>query len=402
MLTKRTLESLTAHEARYEHGEHGGLRVRIYPSGRKSLLWRYRDPGGAQRVLVFGEWPAISLAEARRRLAEAKALREQGTDPADQKAEKRAKRRDRFRERRAAPAVADILDEYMTRHVLAVSKPTTQAEFRRLIERELKPRLGQLKAAEVKRSGIVAILDDIADTATASIADHAGNVLRSAFRFAVARGRLEHTPCQALPRYAAQTSRECTLTPDEIRALWAALEAHKGVSEPVALALKLLLLTAQRRKSLAGAKWSEFSAERWEIPAENMKSGKAHVVPLSPLAQELVARLRELTGACEWVLPNPRLSGPVTERALTRALARLRTADYTVHDLRRTAATLMTQAGVSSFIVGRVLAHAYRSETGKYDRYEYRPEKRRALETLARKLGEIIGRPDTATVVVLR
>lgn len=406
-ITVKTIEGLRPKSAQYEVAEKGGLRIRVYPSGRMAYAYRYRDAAGRQRVLTLGDVKrgsakGLTLTEARDRLTTAQAQRKQGDDPADLAAEEKAKQRKGYRERATAPTVADILGEYMTRHVVPKRRPTTQTEFRRLIDKELAPRIGKVKAGEATRTEIVAALDEIADKATPSIADHAANVLRSAFVFAVKRGRLEANPAQALPRYASQTSRERTLTVAEIRAFWKATEAHKGISEPVALALRLLLVTGQRRGSLAAAEWAEFKGDVWEIPAAHAKTGKAHVVPLSPLAQGIVSRLRELTGETQWVLPNPSITGPITPRALTRALARLRTGDYTVHDLRRTAATLMAKAGVTSFVVGRVLAHAYKSETGKYDRYEYQPEKRRALETLARKVGEIIEKPEAAKVVPLR
>ena len=402
MLMNRTIETLKPRCQRYEKSEPGGLRIRVYPSGRKAYLWRYRDPGGTQRVLTLGEWPHMRLTEARRRLAEAKALRETGTDPAEAVAEKRETRRDTFRAKRLAPTVTDILDEYMSRRVTKHCRPATVAEFGRLIAINLIPACGRLKAREATRSGVVAVLDRIADTATPSIADHAGRVLTQAFNFAVKRGRLESSPCQALPKYAKAKARERTLTVPEIKRLWAALDAHEGVTEPVALALKLLLLTGQRRGSLAMAEWSEFAADRWEIPAAHSKTDTAHGVPLSPLAQELVGRLRNLTGMAAWILPNPRLLGPIRPAALTRALGRLRTSDYTVHDLRRTAATLMGEAGVSRFVIARVLGHVDSSMTGIYDRHAYAAEKRRALETLARKVGEIIGQPEIARVVTLR
>ncbi len=402
MFTNRQIETLKPRKTRYEKSEPGGLRIRVYPSGRKAYLWRYRDPGSTQRVFTLGEWPHMRLTEARRRLAEAKALRETGTDPAEKAAEKRETRRDAFRAKRTAPTVGDILDEYMTRHVTKHCRPATVKEFQRLIEVNLKPVCGRLKARELSRSSVVAAMDRVADSASASVADHAGGVLLAAFRFAVRRGRLEANPCQELPRYAKKVRRERTLTPAEIRGLWEATETHAGVSEPVALAIRLLMLTAQRRGSLAVAAWYEIDGDAWSIPSEHVKTGTAHVVPLSPLALETLARLRELTGKTRWLLPNPSLHGPIRPAAITRALTRIRTADYTVHDLRRTAATLMGEAGVSWFVIARVLGHVDASMTGIYDRHAYAAEKRRALEALGRKVAEIIGRPETATVVALR
>lgn len=408
-LTVKAVEALRPRARQYEIAEKGGLRVRIYPSGRMSYCYRYKDQAGRQRVLTLGEVrrgkssPAgITLTQARDRLTTAKADRERGVDPADRAAAEKQSSRKGYRERAMAPTVGDVLDEYLARHVAAKCRPATQVEFKRLVEKELKPRLKELKAAETRRTQVVAALDEIADKATPSVADHAGNVLRSAFRFAVARGRLESSPAQALPRYAKQAARERVLTTDEIKALWEALDTSKGASKPLALALKLLLLTAQRRGSIATATWSEFRKETWEIPAAHAKTGKTHIVPLTPMAQDVVGQLRKQTGETSWVLPRPKLDGPVTPRSLTRAMARLRTGDYTVHDLRRTGASLMAEAGVSRFLIARVLGHADESMTGIYDRHEYQAEKRRALEKLAGKVGAIIGEKQEAEVVNMR
>ncbi len=152
ILTNRTIETLKPGRQRYEKSEPGGLRIRVYPSGRKAYLWRYRDPGGAQRVFTLGEWPHMRLTEARQQLAEAKALRETGTDPAEAAAEKRETRRDTFRAKRLVPTVTDILDEYMTRHVTQHCRLATVAEFGRLIAINLNPAVAVLKAREATRA----------------------------------------------------------------------------------------------------------------------------------------------------------------------------------------------------------------------------------------------------------
>ncbi len=141
MLMNRTIETLKPRCRRYEISEPDGLRIRVYPSGRKAYLWRYRDLGGTQCVLTLGE-PHVKLTEARRRLAEA--LRETGTDPAEAAAEKRETCRDTFQAKCLAPTVADILDAYMTRHVTQHCRPATVTEFGRLIAINLNPACARL------------------------------------------------------------------------------------------------------------------------------------------------------------------------------------------------------------------------------------------------------------------
>ncbi len=121
----RTIETLKPRCRRYEISEPDGLRIRVYPSGRKAYLWRYRDPGGTQRVFTLGEWPHVRLTEARRRLAEAKALRETGIDPAEAAAEKRETRCDTFRAKRLAPTVVEFGRLIAINLNPACARPTT-------------------------------------------------------------------------------------------------------------------------------------------------------------------------------------------------------------------------------------------------------------------------------------
>jgi integrase len=400
-LTELRLARAKVKSRQYEMAEQSGLRLRIYPSGKKAFVYRYRDPAGVQRVVTLGAYPALTLGDARLKLETLKRDAERGEDPADKVRQQREAKRLKFVERAGAPTVDDVLNEYLHRHIEPNTREATRTEFKRLVDKELAPRLGSRKAAELTRTAVVAALDDIADKRTAQIADHAAQVLRAAFRFAVRRGRLEHNPCLELPRYAERKARERVLSTDEIKALWKTLKTPDGVSKPVALALKLLLVTGQRRGSLMAARWEHVSGDRWEIPAEHFKGKRSHTVPLSKLARGLCDELRAITGKTDYLFPSPSLSRPMTAKAPTRALYRLN-CEFTVHDLRRTAATLMAEAGVSRFTIARVLGHSDNTVTAVYDRHGYLDEMRKALDKLAQRLEIIVEKPRTAKVVALR
>jgi len=401
-LTELRLARTRARDRQYEIAEPvTGLRLRIYPSGKKAFVWRYRDPAGTQRVVTLGPYPALSLADARMRLGTLKRDAEQGEDPANKVRAEREAKRLKFVERAGAPTVDDVLGEYLHWHIEPNTREATRTEFKRLVDKELSPRLGTRKAVELTHTAVVAALDDISDKRTAQIADHAAQVLRAAFRFAVKRGRLEHNPCLELQRYAERKTRERVLSADEIKALWKKLKTPKGISTPVALALKLLLVTGQRRGSLMAARWEHISGDRWEIPAEHFKGKRSHTVPLSKLAIGLCDELRAITGETDYLFPSPSLDRSMTAKAPTRALYRL-DCDFTVHDLRRTAATLMAEAGVPRFTIARVLGHADNTVTAVYDRHGYLDEMRKALDRLARRLETILETPRNAKVVNLR
>src|SRR5690606_21676731 len=200
------------------------------------------------------------------------------------------------------------------------------------------------------------------------------------------------------------------LTDDEIRAFWHGIE-DAAVSKPVRLALKLILVTAQRPGEVAGAKLSEFdlSSKTWTIPGERSKNGKAHVVPLSPLALELVEQITQATAPKKdrprspFLLPSVhtirKADEPLSVRALSRALRHCIDDDeqlfggepFTPHDLRRTAASHMTALGIERLHVSKVLNHTDDGITGKvYDQHDYMPEKKRALTVWADHVAAIV------------
>ena len=177
------------------------------------------------------------------------------------------------------------------------------------------------------------------------------------------------------------------------------------------IALKFLLVTGQRRQEIVGARWDEIQEddELWEIPADRMKNGRAHTVPLSSLALDLLSQARELSEDTDWLFPSPLSDGPLKPQTVTRALrdnlADMGLSGITPHDFRRTCATTMTQLGISLFVVGRVLSHTDQSITARvYDKNDYLPQKRQALDSWARWLEQTISGESTAgeTVVPLR
>jgi integrase len=159
----------------------------------------------------------------------------------------------------------------------------------------------------------------------------------------------------------------------------------------VRTALKLILVTAQRPGEVALAVWSEFDLERrlWTIPAERSKNGEPHEVPLNDLAMTLLRRLIRRYGRGQFILPTrcwrARGSEPITVRALSQGLRDngcLRMEKFTPHDLRRTAASLMTSVRIPRLHVEKVLNHTIDDVAEIYDRYDYTEEKRAALVAL--------------------
>jgi integrase len=178
-------------------------------------------------------------------------------------------------------------------------------------------------------------------------------------------------------------ARERTLIDDELRAVWSA--AHEG---PFGHFIQFLLLTATRRGEAANAHRREFAGSDWIIPGKRYKTGTDHLVPLSNAAEALLAKLppkgfifttdgeRPIRGFSKFKLAFDKAVGPLP--------------NWTLHDLRRTARSLMSRAGVSSDVAERCLGHVIGGVRGVYDRHEYLEEKAAAYEKLAALIGEIV------------
>ena len=263
------------------------------------------------------------------------------------------------------------------------------------MRRDFLPYIGaHTKAEDVKRRDIVAMLDGKAATAPVA-ANRLLEVVRRLYTWGMDKELVEATPfARKVKRPTEEKSRDRVLSEDEIRALWNSLPEARHMTESTRTALRLVLLTAQRPGEVCGMEWDELDVARgwWEIPREKTKSDRAHRVPLTPMALELIEAQPK---GDRWIFSIK----PVGLHSGVRRNKFLGLKRWTPHDLRRTAASHMAAAGVDRFTLERVLNHADSSVTGIYDRYTYDAEKRRALEKWERRLRSIIGESVDSNVV---
>lgn len=416
--TDRQIAALKSREARYEVAvaDSRGLYVRVWPTGAKGFELRYTAENGKRRRHVLGAYPDIALAEARRLAATARVAVAGGTDPA-------ADRSTRREEARTGETLEDLAEAYWRAASKGLhggrrrpKKARTIESERSLFRRYIKPVLGDMKFAAVRRTDIRIFMRDLAaesGLAPASLAS-VGGVLMSVLGFAVYEDRLEANPAYGLTRPLALTPRERMFDDEALRVLWneASLASsprapgektagvHARLDAPTGLAIQFLMTTLTRRSEAAEALWNEIDLDSavWTIPSHRTKARHVHVVPLPDEAVAVLRRARQLYPKSAWVFPAPRnRTGPVDARALTRAV--LRTCKRrnlpvgSPHDLRRSGATTLTgRYGVGRFIVGHLLGHTVRdgaAVTGVYDRYSYMAEKRAALQTWASHLANL-------------
>lgn len=396
--TDKGIQALKPKTSRYiEWKDNGdGLGIRVSPKDRKTFVYMYRYDGKS-RMLTLGEYGTgkskLTLAKAQKAHGAALAALDDGIDPGAEAVTGR-------QAARTAPTVADLAKEYLDRH--AKTKKRSWAGDERILNHDVLPTWKRKKAADIRRRDVLALVESIADRGAPIQANRALACVRKMFNFALERDILDASPCSGVKAPGKEKRRERVLTPDEIRTVWIALETgtangtHLRMEKPTRLALQLMLITAQRKAEVMEAQWTDLDleADLWTIPGEKAKNGQSHRVPLSPHALDLLRQAKALAGDSALLFPGRREGSPMTPDALTRAVARAQDAigipHWTPHDLRRTAATLMSENGSPRLVVGKVLNHVDAGVTAVYDRHSYDNEKRQALEGLGRRIDSLL------------
>ena len=385
-LTDARIRSLRAKDARYEVWDtEPGFGLRIAPTGRKSFIYLYRFEGRPRR-LTLGVYPRVSLADAREMVGKSVKELERGNDPGAEKINARKALRD-----------AESFEELAFQWVERWAKPNRKSW--RAAQRELEIDAvrvwGKKKAYDIKQKDVIALIEQIMDRGSPIQANRTLGLLKQVFKFGVQRGIIDASPAVAIDKPAKETRRDRVLSDSEIRAFWSGLD-KSVMTEDVRTALRLCLVTVQRRGEVAGMRRSEIEGDWWVLPKERSKNGKAHRVPLSPMAKKLIKN----ASGDDYLFPSPRKWGPNREqipieaRALTNAITKNRhlfeTDRFCAHDLRRTAATKIAELGVPRFDIAKVLNHSDHQVTAVYDRYAYDAEKRKALLKWGKKLQQIL------------
>jgi integrase len=400
-LTARTVQSLKPGEKRIQlfDADQKGLAIRVAPSGVKTWSVVYKWNGRMLRH-TLGTYPAVSLAAARERAREALRNVANGIDPQRQK-----------KTERLAETFEELAADYMERWARrrgpdGGEQKKSWREDQRIINAYLLPRFRRVRAKDVGRADVRIMLEAIAETAPVQ-ANRVLACLRKIYNWGIGQDLVEHNPCQALQRPGVERRRDRVLSEDELRRVWQVFDAE---GPEISALFKLRLLTAQRGGEVATMRSEDLDLKAgwWTIPAEFSKNKMPHRVPLSAPAVRILEELRkdrdksknEEKRKSPWVLPHRRrFDEPIGEMQKAAQRIRANTAldedpdtvvDFTPHDLRRTAASMMTGMKIPRLVVGRILNHAEPGVTAVYDRHSYDAEKKEALDAWAVRLMAIM------------
>ena len=407
--TDRFIQSQKPKAARYivsEDNAHGNgtLRLRVSPNGHKAWEFTYHFEGRVRRM-TLGTYPAMSVAEAHAVSGEAMLRREQGLDPAAATVAAHV-------EERKAPTFAKLAELYLAQH--ACNKKDGGDRDERTLKRDVLPGWGARKAESIERKDVRELLQGIVARGAPIQANRTLALIRKVYNWGMGQDLVPHNPCDRLPAPGKETQRDRVLNESELQALLAGLPTA-AMAQASKLAVQLLLLTAQRCGEVLALRWDEidFVTGWWTIPAAKAKNKLAHRVPLSAQALAVLAEARTLNPDRQTVFPSPRGDVPMVETAVALAVRRnldhftatgrkvlkddgFACQQFSPHDLRRTAASLMTGSDISRLVVSKILNHVERGVTKVYDRHGYDREKREALEAWGRKVADIAARTQRA------
>jgi integrase len=373
-----------------------GLALRVTNRGRKSFSLHYRMHGRLRR-LTLGSYPAIKPAQARHEAMAALERVRQGIDPS---AEKQARR---FAPSPESEAFGVLVCDYLDHHVRPNLAPTTYKETKRILESDGLATWHDRPISSITRRDVIGIIDAITTRGAKVQANRTLERLRALFRWAIEKDRLHTSPIDGMRRPTKEWARDRTLSDDELRWFWA---ASTEIGWPFGPLAQLLLLTAQRRDEVAGAEWPEIDLGKkiWTIPRAKAKNDREHEVQLSAAAIEVLKSLPRIGDGFLFTT-----TGATPVSGFSRAKERMRAAmlvakrgelgktageipEWTLHDLRRTAATGMARLNFPPHVVDKILNHtsgAIRGVAAIYNRFAYMEERRAALEAWGRYVSNL-------------
>lgn len=350
--TKRSIEALPAHdpdsplrEAEYSDQEMIGLKLRVSKNGRRFFQHRYSFLG-RKKCMALGEFPHVTVQDARRRVSENKALLARDFDPSE---ERQQKRNDL--------TMSDYIDQFYIPHAMSHKKTWKTDVY--MINHRIRPILGNLRLSTITVRDITNFHSKEKERNTAVTANHYLILIRRMFNLAIQWGLLEKNPAAGLDKFKAPPHRERYLTKDELPRFLRALEEMEDQLSTAAI--KLLLFTRCRKGEILSLQWSQVKLDEGRLYLPMTKNGRSRSVVLNNKAKEVLDILEKhknndylfpsRTGAKRKYLND--LRKPFMKVCIAAGIGNLR-----IHDLRHSFASFAVMAGASLYDVQKLLGHS--------------------------------------------
>ncbi|AMP93465.1 tyrosine-type recombinase/integrase [Legionella pneumophila] len=375
--TDTYIKNLKPSDKRVELFEGDGFGIFVYPTGTKTWVYRYKIDGKKDHVTI-GNYPTVSLSEAKRQFMDLRAIKKAGNNP----------KQTIVAPQEESYTVKDLVTNWYENYIKRHRKCPGQIE--QIIKADIIPMLGSIEVEELKTKDITRSLDTIVNRGSPVHANKVLSALKQAFNYAVSRGELSVNHAANIRSRdigGIEKPRERFLTLEEIKQLWQFLSNGKhSVSLQITNAIKILLLTGVRTGELRVAKWNEIDFENslWTIPAINTKTGITMRVHLTSMVKSLFMELYNCSMG-EYVISSADGQSPLSDRALPKAVIRLQERigidKWTPHDLRRTFATQLGESlNIDPVVIEKCLGHKMPKIMATYNKNEMLPQRRDALE----------------------
>jgi integrase len=366
-----------------------GFGLLVLPSGVKTYILQYRNGARRSRRLTIGRHGALTVSDAREIAREATVAVARGNDPVANK-----------QSYREAPTVSELLERYLSDHVIPHNAESTQKDIRVIVDKKLRPSLGNIKVNDLTRADVAKLHN--AMKSTPRRANYVLAVFSKALTLAELWGmRTQNSnPCVGIKRYP-ENHRTRFLGQDEVKRLLDAMIEAETVGLPwkvegnaskhlakepnqrtqlswqVIGAVRLLLLTGARLSEITLLKWSDVNFVLRTVALPRIKGKKREPFPATASALDILKSLPRVRGSTLVFPRNTDTSKSISKEVMESAWQRLRwraeLEDVHIHDLRHTVGTYAAQAGVSGFIVRDLLRHANISTTGRYANFDANP-----------------------------
>ncbi len=380
MLTDAALKNLRPKSKAYKSTDRDGLYAYVSPGGAISFRYDYRF-NGRRETLTLGRYGrgGLSLAQARERLFEIKRTIADGVSPALEK--QRAKRR-----LKEAHSFEHVAQRWMDTAPMADS---TRNMRRSIFNREVLPQWRTRLLSEITPDDLRAHCKSIVDRGAPATAIHVRDIVKQIYGWAILHGEKIDNPADGVGPASIATfrPRDRSLSPGEIR-IMISLLGDVATLPTIRLGLKFILLSMVRKSELQDGTWDEVDFENavWSIPKARMKRSRPHNVYLSTQMVDILIALKTCAGNSKYLLPSRydadapmsratfnRVTTAIAERAKAQGLP---LEPFTVHDLRRTASTLLHEMGFNSDWIEKCLAHEECSSRGVYNKAEFEMQRR--------------------------
>ena len=386
-LTELAIKHLKPKDKAYRVSDGGGLCLEISTAGGKLWRWRYYHQGKEQ-MLALGKYPAVSLAEARKKRDEQRDIVDAGKHPTREK---------KIQKLRRAHDCANTFEK-IARRWLDMKEESLNEKYAiqclSRLEQHVFPKIGDLPVADITIPDVVGVVEAIGKRGTIETAKRMQQLMGQVFRYAAQRGLCQHNPAADLRDILPSKEEKhfACIHPSELPELIAKIEARDN--DFTKYAMKLLMLTFVRTGELIGAKWEEidWAKEEWHIPKERMKMNRPHVVPLSSQAIAILKELQNRTGDKIHVFHSPASKSlHISNGTVLMGLRRMGYQNkMTGHGFRTLASTILNEKGYHKDHIERQLAHEDDDKIrSAYNRAEYLLERKKMMQEYADHLNAV-------------